>query len=73
MRLVASPGGPLRGEARVPGDKSCSHRALILGAMAEGTTRIHGLLESDDVLATSKAVAALGAEVEQLSPGGWHV
>jgi 3-phosphoshikimate 1-carboxyvinyltransferase len=73
MRLVASPGGPLRGDARVPGDKSCSHRALILGAMAEGTTRIHGLLESDDVLATAKAVAALGAEVEQLSPGEWQV
>lgn len=73
MRLVASSGGALRGEARVPGDKSCSHRALILGAMARGTTRIHGLLESDDVLATARAVGALGAEVEQTSPGEWRV
>ncbi len=73
MKLVASPGGPLRGEAAVPGDKSCSHRALILGAMADGETQIHGLLESDDVLATARAVAAFGAEVEQVGPGHWRV
>ncbi len=69
MILVARPGAPLRGDARVPGDKSCSHRALILGAMASGTTTISGLLESDDVLATARAVAALGAGVERCDDG----
>jgi 3-phosphoshikimate 1-carboxyvinyltransferase len=73
MRLVANPGGPLVGAAAIPGDKSCSHRALILGAMAAGTTRISGLLESDDVLATARAIAALGAKVEQVGPGEWRV
>jgi len=73
VRLVATPGGPLRGEAAIPGDKSCSHRALILGAMASGTTQINGLLESDDVLATARAVAALGATVERIGPGEWRV
>ncbi|MBA3835298.1 MAG: 3-phosphoshikimate 1-carboxyvinyltransferase, partial [Sphingomonas sp.] len=73
MKLIASPGGPLRGEALIPGDKSSSHRALILGAMASGTTTITGLLESDDVLATARAGASLGATVEHLGPGEWHV
>ena len=73
MRLVAGPSGPLRGEPAIPGDKSCSHRALILGAMAKGTTRICGLLESDDVLATARAMAALGAKVERTGPGEWRV
>ncbi len=61
--LTASPSAALSGRIRVPGDKSISHRALILGALATGTTRIAGLLEAEDVLATAKAVAALGAEV----------
>lgn len=61
--LTASPSAALSGRIRVPGDKSISHRALILGALATGTTRITGLLEAEDVLATAKAVAALGAEV----------
>ena len=73
MRLVATPGACLSGEAIIPGDKSCSHRALIIGAMATGTTRLSGLLESDDVLATASAVAALGATVERVGPGAWHV
>jgi 3-phosphoshikimate 1-carboxyvinyltransferase len=73
VKLVAAPGGALRGEAPIPGDKSGSHRALILGAMAQGTTRISGLLESDDVLATARAVAALGATVERVAPGEWRV
>jgi 3-phosphoshikimate 1-carboxyvinyltransferase len=73
VRLVAAPGGPLRGTVAIPGDKSISHRALILGALARGTTRITGLLESDDVLATARAVAALGATVERIGPGEWHV
>lgn len=73
MRLIAERGGAIHGEAHIPGDKSCSHRALIFAAIAEGETRIEGLLESDDVLATARAVAALGAEVERTSPGFWLV
>lgn len=72
MKLTARPGGPLNGEADVPGDKSCSHRALILGAMAEGETRIVGLLESEDVLATARAVETLGAKVDRRD-NGWSV
>jgi 3-phosphoshikimate 1-carboxyvinyltransferase len=63
--LTASPSARLSGRIRVPGDKSISHRALILGALATGTTRIAGLLEAEDVEATARAVAALGAEVER--------
>jgi 3-phosphoshikimate 1-carboxyvinyltransferase len=63
--LTASPSARLSGRVRVPGDKSISHRALILGALATGTTRIAGLLEAADVEATAKAIAALGAEVER--------
>ena len=63
--LTASPSAALSGRIRVPGDKSISHRALILGALATGTTRITGLLEAEDVAATARAVAALGAEVER--------
>ncbi len=63
--LRAGPAGALRGRIVVPGDKSISHRALILGALAAGETRIEGLLESDDVLATAAAVRALGADVEK--------
>jgi 3-phosphoshikimate 1-carboxyvinyltransferase len=61
----AARSGPLKGEVRAPGDKSISHRALILGALAEGDTRIKGLLEADDVLRTAAALRALGAEVER--------
>jgi 3-phosphoshikimate 1-carboxyvinyltransferase len=57
--------GPLNGVVRAPGDKSISHRALILGALAVGTTTIEGLLESDDVLRTAAAMAAFGARVER--------
>jgi 3-phosphoshikimate 1-carboxyvinyltransferase len=70
--LTASPSAALSGRIRVPGDKSISHRALILGALATGTTRIAGLLEAEDVVATAKAVAALGAEVTR-SNGGVRV
>ena len=72
MKLTARPGGPLTGEVAIPGDKSCSHRALILGAMAGGTTRISGLLESADVLATLRAVEVFGIEVERAA-GDWIV
>ena len=67
MKLTATPGGPLAGEAAIPGDKSCSHRALILGAMATGETRVSGLLESDDVLATASALEGFGARIERSS------
>ena len=63
--LTASPSAGLSGRIRVPGDKSISHRALILGALATRETQIDGLLEAEDELATAKAVAALGAEVER--------
>ena len=65
MELRATPSGPLAGIAAIPGDKSCSHRALILGALADGETRITGLLESDDVMATVRAVEAFGGRIEQ--------
>jgi 3-phosphoshikimate 1-carboxyvinyltransferase len=71
--LTASPSGPLTGTAIVPGDKSISHRALILGAMASGEIRIEGLLESLDVMATAEAVRAFGAQVERTAPGCWRV
>ncbi len=73
MKLRARRGDALFGEANVPGDKSCSHRALILGAFADGTTRINGLLESDDVRATARALTALGARIERLAAGEWMV
>ncbi len=68
-----SPLGPLGGEARVPGDKSISHRALMFGALAVGTTEITGLLEGEDVLRTAAAMRALGARVEDLGGGHWRV
>ncbi|MEM1345189.1 MAG: 3-phosphoshikimate 1-carboxyvinyltransferase [Pseudomonadota bacterium] len=61
--MTAHPSSGLRGEAAIPGDKSVSHRALILGALAVGETRITGLLEGEDVLATAAAMRAFGAEV----------
>ena len=50
-RFIVSPGGKLSGSMQVPGDKSMSHRAVIFGALAEGTTHVSGLLEGEDVLA----------------------
>src|SRR5688572_5025455 len=73
MPLAAHKSAALKGRARVPGDKSISHRALILGALAVGETRITGLLEGEDVLNTAKAMAALGARVERLGDGHWTV
>ena len=72
-RLLARPSGPLKGVVRAPGDKSISHRALILAGLATGHSEIHGLLEGDDVLRTAAAVRAFGAEVEQLGGGRWRV
>jgi 3-phosphoshikimate 1-carboxyvinyltransferase len=73
MPLTARRGAPMLGRARVPGDKSISHRALILGAMTVGETTISGLLEGDDVLRTAEAMRALGAKVERGTDGIWHV
>ncbi|GLK53149.1 3-phosphoshikimate 1-carboxyvinyltransferase [Maricaulis virginensis] len=67
------PAKALSGRLKAPGDKSVSHRALILGALAHGETRITGLLESEDVLNTAKAMAALGAGVERTGAGAWTV
>jgi 3-phosphoshikimate 1-carboxyvinyltransferase len=71
--LEARSSGPLTGKVRVPGDKSISHRALILGALAVGETRISGLLEGEDVLNTAKAMRALGAKVERTGEFAWSV
>jgi 3-phosphoshikimate 1-carboxyvinyltransferase len=71
--LSARAGRPLVGRIRVPGDKSISHRSLMFGALAVGETRIDGLLEADDVLATGTAMRALGAIVDRDGDGRWRV
>lgn len=73
MPLTARHSGPLQGRVRVPGDKSISHRALILGALTVGETIISGLLEGEDVLHTADAMRALGARVERAGDHGWRV
>lgn len=69
----AKPGRALSGTLRAPGDKSISHRALMLGALAHGETQIAGLLESDDVLRTAAAMKQLGADVVRDADGVWRV
>ena len=71
--MTSHKSGPLRGQADVPGDKSISHRSLILGALSLGETRIQGLLEGDDVLDTGKAMQTFGAEVINHGGGSWSV
>src|SRR5215470_11897278 len=71
--LTARRGGPLTGHAQVPGDKSISIRALILGALAVGETRITGMLEGEDALNTAKAMEALGAQVVRAGEGEWQI
>jgi 3-phosphoshikimate 1-carboxyvinyltransferase len=71
--LTGSRSDALAGDIRVPGDKSMSHRALILGGLASGETRISGLLEGDDVLHTAEGVRAFGADIERTGPGEWRV
>lgn len=73
MSLTARPGNQLSGIAVIPGDKSCSHRALILASMAEGESVITGLNEADDVMRTVAAIEAFGVEVERLDDGRWRV
>jgi 3-phosphoshikimate 1-carboxyvinyltransferase len=71
--LTARRGGPLQGRARVPGDKSISHRALILAAMTVGESTVAGLLEGEDVLNTTQAMRALGARLERSPEGLWRI
>jgi len=71
--LRARRSGPLKGTVQVPGDKSISQRALILGALAEGETRISGLLESGDVHSTAGALRGFGADLTAEGPGRWRV
>ncbi|MCP3729050.1 3-phosphoshikimate 1-carboxyvinyltransferase [Sphingomonas sp. MG17] len=65
--------GPLRGALTVPGDKSISHRSLMFAGLAVGESRIEGLLEGEDVLATAAAMRAMGARIERDADGVWHV
>ena len=67
------PAGPLTGRIRVPGDKSISHRSLMFGALAVGETRVTGLLEGEDVMATATALRAMGATIEREAEGTWRI
>ena len=71
--LKSSISNPIEGGIRVPGDKSMSHRSLLIGALAVGETVIEGLLEGEDVLCTAAALRALGAGVERGEDGVWRV
>jgi 3-phosphoshikimate 1-carboxyvinyltransferase len=64
LSFIARPGGKLSGKIRVPGDKSISHRSIMLGSLAEGTTHISGFLEGEDSLATLKAFKAMGVDIK---------
>lgn len=69
MEFKLMPGGTISGEARVPGDKSMSHRSIMLGALAEGTTRVTGFLEGEDALATLAAFRDMGVQIERRGEG----
>ena len=71
--LTAQPSEALTGSAQIPGDKSISHRALMIAALAVGETEIRGLLEGEDVLRTAEAMTALGAEIVREEDGAWRV
>uniref|UniRef100_UPI0035C9A1B8 3-phosphoshikimate 1-carboxyvinyltransferase n=1 Tax=uncultured Sphingomonas sp. TaxID=158754 RepID=UPI0035C9A1B8 len=71
--LEIQPSGPLTGRVRVPGDKSISHRSLMLSALAVGTSRVEGLLEGEDVLATAAAMRAMGASITRSDDAVWTV
>ena len=73
MKFRVRPVSRLAGSADVPGDKSVSHRAALLGALAEGATEIHGYLEAEDCLRTITAVQALGAAVTRKGPGHYRI
>ncbi len=65
---ISAPAGPLRGEIRVPGDKSISHRAIMFASLAEGSSRITGFLEGEDTRATARAFAQMGVRIEAPRP-----
>ncbi len=69
MKFILEPGGCIAGEARVPGDKSMSHRSVMLGALADGTTRVRGFLEGEDALATLEAFRSMGVSIERGGAG----
>ncbi len=69
VTYIAAPGGILQGNIRVPGDKSISHRAIMLGALADGVTEVEGFLEGEDSLATLRAFQAMGVSIERPGPG----
>jgi len=71
--FAVQPAGPLIGRVRVPGDKSVSHRSLMLSALAVGESRVTGLLEGEDVLATAAAMRAMGASIERDGNGTWRI
>lgn len=73
MHVVAAKSGPLKGHIRVPGDKSISHRALMLASLAIGKSQITGLLEGEDVMRTAAAMRALGADIEKEDDGSWTI
>ncbi|NGZ28791.1 MAG: 3-phosphoshikimate 1-carboxyvinyltransferase [Magnetococcales bacterium] len=72
-QLMSEASPPLQGSVALPGDKSISHRAMILGSIAQGVTETENLLEGEDVLATKSAMMAMGVEIERLSPGQWRI
>jgi 3-phosphoshikimate 1-carboxyvinyltransferase len=71
--LSIAAAGPLRGTVTVPGDKSISHRSLMFSSLAVGESRIQGLLEGEDVLATAAAMRAMGARIDRSDDGIWTV
>ena len=71
-RLTSKKSGPLKGVSRIPGDKSISHRALLLSSQLIGTCRIRGLLEGEDVIATKTALEQLGVTIRRHA-GEWEV
>ena len=72
-QLVSKKAGPLVGTMPIPGDKSISHRSLIFGSLAIGTTKVRGLLEGADVMSTKDALVALGASIQRDADGVWHI
>jgi len=70
INYIANPGGNLQGEVHIPGDKSISHRSIMLGSLANGTTNISGFLQGKDALATLNAFRAMGVSIEGPDPEG---
>ena len=71
-KLTSSKAQSLKGEPKIPGDKSISHRSLMFGGLAIGETIIHGLLEGEDVIHTADAMRAMGADIIKDDNGAWH-